>query len=659
MSSVIKEAEKVPWILIILLSAFLSFIAMFTFRLLIPLGSQCMYSLGIISQVSFVPVYPYLLLALIYPFRKRLNLSPRTLTYLYTAGLVASFNLGFGFRDYIVQFSRHRLFDTLGLLNVWWEPPVSVIQTMLMGNAPTDWITWGPITFVFNLLLISFFFFASSIVLIFRRSWLDVERIPFPLSLVGHELIKIMQTDSDGGYAGKRPFSIGLLLGFIFVVPIFMNRTFPWFPDIYGWRSISTCSAWVLPDNSPIGASILGLSKISVDPISACLFFLIPLSTSFNIWFWTLVMYILDQIAFYMGYFTGAPSMGGWPRICCSTGVVSGPPFYWPIPSLLGGFLALTSTYIYLHRGYVLDTLKAARHFNAEVEQQGEAMSYRSMYAMLAISAILALASLMILGIDFFAASILTFTTGFITWFAMTMVFGMGALGCVDGVLWPYGYLRLVWPDPSTAPTNLDYVMSHFWARTGSNQANYVFGNGFYITAQSLKLASLTGASNRNTFLVAAVSWVISVPVLLLTSVWTANLFGTKSLLGVGNCAIPDMCQSGPIGQASRPSGMVYFTYGAAGFLCVSLLSILHARFIWFPFEPIGFIIATSFGGIEFGVWSVALVAWIAKSIVLRVGGSSLYERIALPIVGGFIVGVALASTLGVIAGSVRFYVPF
>lgn len=44
------------------------------------------------------------------------------------------------------------------------------------------------------------------------------------------------------------------------------------------------------------------------------------------------------------------------------------------------------------------------------------------------------------------------------------------------------------------------------------------------------------------------------------------------------------------------------------------------------------------------------------KTIVLRVGGSSLYERTALPIVGGFIAGVTLSSLLGIITGDVRFF---
>jgi hypothetical protein len=528
------------------------------------------------------------------------------------------------------------------------------------GSVPTNWIEWGPIVFVISLLYISFFFFASSISLIFRRSWIDIEKIPFPIVLSGYEFLKVVQTDSEKSYGSKKSLLIGVLLGFVFMVPVFMTKTFPWFPDVYGWRSIATCSAWHLPENHPLGSAIIGLASISVDPVSVAIFFLAPLSVTFNVWFWTIVILILEQVAFYMGYYTGTIGMSGSAKLCCPGGVATSAPFYWPIPSQLGGFLALTLMYIFLRKSYVLETVKLAlrRSSNPELEKN-EAMSYRYMYAMLVIFAIMGVISLMLLGINFSAALILLLTTGFTTWFAMVLIFGMAGLGASDLRLWSAAFLRIIWPDPEAATWNLDYAMSHFWAQSGSNQPSYVFGNGYYIMAQSFKMASLTGTSNRNTFLVSAVCTVISVIVIVASSVWLANLYGTRVMPIAGNCEMGQECESNPVAQASRPSIPIYITYGAAGFILTAILSFLHARFIWFPLEPIGFIIATSFPGQWFGVWSTCLVAWILKTIVLRAGGSALYEKYALPTVGGFVAGVVLASVIGTITGMVRFYVPF
>jgi hypothetical protein len=652
--------RKVPWIPLIALSGLLTFLASASFQLLTPLGCwPSALSFGIISRVTSLAVYPYLLLLIVYPLRRRLKISPQTLTYIYTVGLVSSYVLGFNYQDWVLLLTRPRLQDSLGLLNVWWEPPLSAVQDMVRGGVPTDFVGWGPIIFNISFLYISFFFFTSSISLIFRRSWIDVEKIPFPLTLSGHEMIKLMQGDGVQSYGGKKPFAIGMIMGFFFMVPIFLAMTFPWFPDVYGWRTLTICpsNTWHLPADNPVSSSVIGLASIALDPISVAIFFLAPLSVSFNVWFWTLVMFILEQIAYYMGYYTGAASLSGSAKLCCTSGVTTTAPFYWPIPSMLGGFLALTLMYIYLHRRYVLDTLRSALHHNIENERN-EAMSYRSMYILMVLSFVASVISLMLLSIDFQAALIITLTGCFTTWFALTLILGMAGFGASDNRMWAVGFLRMIWPDPSTAPTDLDYVMSHLWAQDGVGQSTYGLGNGFLTIPLSLKMASLTGTSNRNTFLVAAVSWIVSVPILMASSVWFANLYGTP-VLRWGNCAITDMCESSPAAQASRPSGMIYLTYGAVGFAWTALLSFLHARFIWFPFEPIGFIIATSFPGQWNGVWSTFLIAWALKTIVLRVGGSSLYEKIALPIVSGFIAGVVLTSTISVVTGMVRFYVPF
>lgn len=266
--------------------------------------------------------------------------------------------------------------------------------------------------------------------------------------------------------------------------------------------------------------------------------------------------------------------------------------------------------------------------------------------------------SLMLLGIDFLAAFIELLTSCFMTWFAMTIIWGLAGFGASEGRMWVLGFMRIVWPDPANAKLNLDFSMSHIWAQNGANTATYGFGSGFYTTALSLKMASLTGASNRNTYLLSAVCWLISVPVLFVSAVWLQNMYGIRSF-SWGNCDIKDMCEANPATQASRPPGSIYLTYGMAGFLITTFLAIMHARFIWFPFEPVGFIIATSYQGQWSNVWSTFLVAWIAKTIVLRTGGSTIYEKYAIPIISGFIAGVVVAVMIFTVTGMVRFYVPF
>jgi hypothetical protein len=79
----------------------------------------------------------------------------------------------------------------------------------------------------------------------------------------------------------------------------------------------------------------------------------------------------------------------------------------------------------------------------------------------------------------------------------------------------------------------------------------------------------------------------------------------------------------------------VQFIVGAA---IVTIVYILHARFPWFPLNPAG--VTLGFTWITFHVVIPALVALIAKYIILRIGGAKVYEEMVVP----FAIG-ALAST--------------
>jgi len=88
-------------------------------------------------------------------------------------------------------------------------------------------------------------------------------------------------------------------------------------------------------------------------------------------------------------------------------------------------------------------------------------------------------------------------------------------------------------------------------------------------------------------------------------------------------------------------------------------LHLLQSRFVWWPINPIGFIVAAGSSAIWFGSWDAFLVAWVAKFLTLKVGGSKLYEQYGVPVAGGMVAGVTLGSFLAYIVGMFKFFVPF
>ena len=73
------------------------------------------------------------------------------------------------------------------------------------------------------------------------------------------------------------------------------------------------------------------------------------------------------------------------------------------------------------------------------------------------------------------------------------------------------------------------------------------------------------------------------------------------------------------------------------------LLSALRVRIVGFPFHPIGFAVASSWGMNV--LWVPMLLAWTIKVVILRYGGLALYRR-CLPFCYGVILGECVAGSL-------------
>jgi hypothetical protein len=73
----------------------------------------------------------------------------------------------------------------------------------------------------------------------------------------------------------------------------------------------------------------------------------------------------------------------------------------------------------------------------------------------------------------------------------------------------------------------------------------------------------------------------------------------------------------------------------AGGVICI-VLALMRLRFWWWPFHPVGFIVAMGWGLIDTFVPFV--LGWAAKSLVIRYGGLHTYRK-TVPLAIGLIVG--------------------
>ena len=88
-----------------------------------------------------------------------------------------------------------------------------------------------------------------------------------------------------------------------------------------------------------------------------------------------------------------------------------------------------------------------------------------------------------------------------------------------------------------------------------------------------------------------------------------------------------------------------------AGVLIFSAMSALRYRFTWWPINPMGMIVPV--GHAKHSTMSIFL-AWVAKSIILRIGGIQLYNR-CRPFFVGILAGYAMAVFLSFVVDSIWF----
>ena len=670
-----KVEEKVPWHFLIPFTTIFGIVALLSnaINALGAMGKAFYASLGIdyfcYSNITTLPFITLLFaggLGRLGFFRKRIN--GITLTWMYTIALSLSYYLGKpglpSFCQSYGAFIGNRILspleETMRIVPWFMAPPTDVARLIVRGGVPTPWMDLMPMIFFWWIFTIIHGILMLSFASLIRKQWIDVERVPFPHTLLARELLIRVLPERKLKKAIS-PFLIGLLLGAIVWATNLCVEIFPWFPDIFMYkvRNCGQGGMWIVQPTDPY-ASIVAMARIGREPLGVAILYFAPTSTLFNMWFWWIIYAVLVQAAYYMGYYTGILERGGCGRGWCGEqSLEAGEPFKWTA-FYTGGVWCLVIALLVLNRGFFINTFKAAfgrMDLSTKAEfEKNEPMSYRSIYLLLIGSFIASAVIFMICGINPISA-ILTTINLICMWLANLRSFGLVGVN-FSRLERNFVLQKFMWP---TAPEVIDrdYALSVYFNTwmAHSPELGAFAGANIVAPAMSYKMASLTGVSSRSIFKVSMVCMVIFSLMALPTWLWIAYTFGTANLpytYGIQGCnAIVSRAVSAGHYPATHPWISQFF----AGFVSVGIISWLHARYVWFPFEPMGFIIAIALG--EYGFWSIGAVAWILKIITLKIGGSKLYEEFGAPMAGGYIVGHMLILIPGAVLGKIKFFFPF
>jgi hypothetical protein len=660
------KIDKVPWISIILLTLVFGFIGPVQASIL-PNASW--YALGSIGCKFLLLVMPllYIMAASLLAKLVGRRISATTYTYLYAAGIPLivfagsqAFPVGgVGFVEAIFERTSQAIYPWPS----FFAPPAEIVEPMVSGSfsIPLDyWAAWLPTFAWYWLLFASCAVFMLGWGIMWRRHWIEVENVPFPQTRVAIELVnRVTGTERSLKARLGLNFVIGMILGIVFQLPLLLTYLFPWFPDIYGWKT-NTCtmgSQWITTDSPLIG--IVGLNMFNKDPALGAMLYMAPLNILFGIWFWYLIYVILMQVSYTMGYFTGITGVAGCGRDWCST--VGYDYTEWYTFTSAGVTTGIFISYIILNRKYLVEILKAAssklsREKLAEFDKT-EPTSYMNACIMIAGSAILIIAVFMAADLRLSAAILMVITFTIVT-FVETRAYSLVGFVVPAGGNFFNGPIKTLLGG-GVGGTTTEYLVSLNYTYVVAIEPIVGGGVGFPLASSlaAYQMASVNRVSVRNVFKILLFVSIMAPLVSMIGAVWGFYTFGvTRMPTSVGRWRpVSDYY----LPSVTPPFNDLWLPFLLGGIAFAGFLSFMHARFIWFPFEPIGFLLAMDGHAILEGIWTMALSAWVLKTITLRVGGSKLYEQKGIPTAIGFIIGIVMITIIGGIFLVTRFFVPF
>ncbi|RLI25703.1 hypothetical protein DRO57_03305 [Candidatus Bathyarchaeota archaeon] len=655
-----ERVERFPWLLVILTPLLIGFIGPI-WQLLIPSFPYWINnSLGESICNIGLTTAPFLVLLLTAPLYRiralRERLGIKTLAYLYISSIVASYFINYPWAIgqrylYASRYTEGELGATV--IPDFMAPPPEVCKVLATGG-PIDWSAWATPIMWFWLHNITMGLFMLSVATLFRRLWIDVEKVPFPQTLVAYELARNNLRERGWG----KLFIIGVVIGLAFQIPVTFTGIFPWFPDIYGvkYRTCPHLTRWIGGDE-PLGA-IPGMMSMNYNPPVVAMAYMAPLSVLLSTWFFALVYIISVQVAYYMGYYTGITDIGTCGRFWCHPSPTTDPPLKFGAIAI-GALIMMGIMHLILNRGYLAETFSAVFKGSSGAEEEKEAMSYKTIFIMMAVTFIATIAFWMWSTLSFIDALFLPITA-FCVWYPMTRIYGLA------GAYWRSAdkglvFFRLLHPTCHSPPTTQEYLIYRTAVQSCSDTPSYPWGGAAFSTFAAYKFADLAGLSARNTFKTLLVALLIAPITSHISFIWLLHTVGGEHIgiwkswfepIGERIARIPDWWIHTP---ASEP----WVEYAVLGAVLMAALSWLHARFVWFPLNPIGYLLGTTAASALFGLWIPFFVAWVLKVITLRIGGAKLYENYGVPVASGAVTGCIIGMVLGGLIWIVRYFVPF
>lgn len=460
-------------------------------------------------------------------------------------------------------------------------------------------VAWLPKIFWWTLFIVAVHLVMLCMCLIFRKQWVESERLSYPIIQLPYEL-----TTPNGRFFRSPWMWLGLSIGVTIDVINGLNYLFPAVPSLggklYDLRRIFTERPW----------SGIGWSPIGVFPFGVGLSFFIPLDLSFSCWaFWLIwrAERLLGTIA-------------GWRGL---------PRFPYEAEQSHGAYLGLCVLAIWMSRRYlkqIFSNLLTRNHTKNNISTQSdEPISYRLMCVALLAGIVFIVAFCMKMDM-----SLWVIVVYFAIWFAIAIAITRlrAELGS------PVHDLHFIGPDEMLprligirrlGAVNLTgFAYLYFLNRAHRSHAMPHQLEGF-------KLAEGANIPLRRFAMLMMLASVLGA----LGSFWAylSMYYAEGGGPGFGRESFGRL-ESWLTYTA--PPDVPAIGFASFGFIVTLILAFMRMRFIWWNLHPVGYAISGSWA-INPMIGSI-FVGWLLKWLVLKYGGIRLHRK-AIPFFLGIILG--------------------
>ncbi len=494
-----------------------------------------------------------------------------------------------------------------GWLTVHDQNAVNYFFEGLPKGVPIPWGVWiKPLLFWTTFILV-FYFVNICLMVIMRKQWAEKERLAYPLTQLPEEMTSVGAKNSLIG-----PFFKNKLMWFGFLIPFLLglitglSHYFPTIPKINLYASI------------PIFRNTSALIFFISFPLIGFTY-LISLDVAFSLWFF----YLLT--AFISGYLTITGA-----GMTENLGVygIQKPVF---AHLCMGALFAFVFFGLWNGRNHLKDVFRKAVFQDRSVDDSREILSYPVAFWGVLIGLILMAFWIRLSGLPLLS-TLIFLGAAFILLLGLTRIVAKTGMPYVvppmiAAVFLISGFGSKIIGAAGLAALSMTYIWSADFSMFFMPSA-----------AHGLKLASKENGVKRGILWAMLLAIVISIVVSIWFNLGLAYKYGGLNL----SDHFYKICPRWPFEYISdkinhpTPANGLGWLFTGIGGIIMSTLIFLQGRFLWWPLNPVGFILGpTWFMG---QLWFSVFLAWLIKSLFLKYGGPKVYQT-TRPLFLGLILG--------------------